>query len=156
MPVFDISLLQPLHAGDFALAWGWWLLLVVIIFSIALLSLYIGRKWYKNSYRRFALCELLACDPFTLSHASYLQQVNKILKFTAMHTFNTTEVAALTGNKWLVFLDQHWHKKKYTSFVRTTGAMLEYIPYMKNYTANMDDLMHLQQLAATWIKKHKC
>jgi|APSaa5957512535_1039671.scaffolds.fasta_scaffold42011_2 hypothetical protein len=156
MPAFDVALLRPLHIGGFTLAWGWWLLIIVIIFTIVCLGIYCTKRWYKNAYRRVALRELLACDPRTLDCAAYLQQVNTVLKFTAMHTFNPTEVAALTGHKWLEFLDRHWQQKKHRKFINTTGKMLALVPYIKNHTANIDDLIYLKQLALTWIKKHKC
>ncbi|HEY8568685.1 DUF4381 domain-containing protein [Microbulbifer sp.] len=95
-----------------------------------------------NAYRRAALAELqqAAEDP---------AQIAEILRRTALVAYPRTEVAALTGDHWLGFLNQRYPGNGFSGDV---GRALLQGPYRKERPAQSGALA---QAARDWIRQHK-
>ncbi|MCB1689200.1 MAG: DUF4381 domain-containing protein [Halioglobus sp.] len=104
--------------GDFvevvppeAISWlpqtaGWaWLgaLLAVVILRYGWRKL---RHWHRNRYRREAALRLQQLAQGA-AHDSWLIELNKLLKLTALAAFSREQVARLSGQEWVAFLNQH-------------------------------------------------
>lgn len=118
--------LKPLHLpvepSVWPLPWGYWALLGFIVLSIILTVLLIRRKRKQERAKKAAL-KMLTSDVSTLSPA----EANEILRQAALSYFPRKEVANLTGQSWLSFLDSQlasprflanessWYSALYTS-----------------------------------------
>ncbi len=68
------------------------------------------RNWQRNAYRRAALHDLIAIGDQMRSpqtRTAGIRQLSVLLKRVALAAYPRAEVASLTGNKWIGFLDQH-------------------------------------------------
>ena len=119
---------------------GWiWLGLALLAVAI-----WVFWKWQKmhraNEYRRAALAELHAAgdDPAAIAG---------ILRRTALAAFPRGDVAALSGDDWLAFLDQHAPQK---GFLSDTGRAMVRAPYL----AEITPVKGLKALASDWVRSH--
>ena len=85
---------EPNAIGWWPLAPGWSLGLIIVSLLIGLLSRALVKRWQRNHYRRLALRQIKVLQ--TLDKPT-LEQVNKLLKATALRTWPKREVAALHG-----------------------------------------------------------
>lgn len=80
---------------------GWWLLAVLALIGLGLLALALYRRRQARRYRRQALQRL---QQLASAGEVTLEQLNQLLKATAMRGFPTTDVARLHGANWQQFL----------------------------------------------------
>ncbi|ARN76172.1 DUF4381 domain-containing protein [Oceanicoccus sagamiensis] len=152
MPEQDpLAQLRDIHLPDAISAWppapGWWLLLAIIIALLAFGSIYWRNYLQRNRYRKHALHALVLLDRENPS--DYLQQLNRLLKQTALAGKPHSDIAGLSGQQWLSFLDTTGGS---TDFSQGAAKALEYGPY----TPQVSELntTELQQIAEQWIKQH--
>jgi len=103
----DLHLPDPV--GWWPLAPGWWFLLLLLAAAIAygLLALY--RQWQFNAPRRFALRELTRYEAAYLEHRNPVtlgRQLSELLRRGMLAYAPRDEIAGLTGEAWLVWLDR--------------------------------------------------
>ena len=82
-----------------------WLILGLVLF--ALLLRYCARRvrlWYSNRYRREAEKRLQDLEQ-TAVQSKLLSELNRLLKLTAMAAFSREQVARLSGDEWVDFLN---------------------------------------------------
>jgi len=112
-PQDPLAQLQPLREPD-AIGWwppapGWWLLAVAILLLLTLLTVWLLKRYRRNRYRKLALQQLKAARQHWLEQGDipqFVQQINQLLKATAVHVYSNTAVAPLHGQAWLAFLTQ--------------------------------------------------
>jgi len=63
------------------------------------------RHWYRNRYRREAIARLLQLSDSS-DKATWLVELNKLLKLTALACFSREQVARLSGEEWIDFLNR--------------------------------------------------
>jgi hypothetical protein len=96
---------------------GWY-----VLFGIAM---FVTGRWVyrrlqgfrKNRYRRLALDELMVIERQLRQpdrRAEALAEIPVLLKWTALAAFPRSEVASLSGQKWLAFLDKTIKEKHFT------------------------------------------
>ena len=133
---------EPSAIGWWPLAPGWWLVFFIVGFLFGLLGWALAKRWHKNHYRRLALRQikvLQALDKPTL------EQVNKLLKATALRAWPSREVAGLHGTKWLQMLS--------TSAPKVDGNWMQSLE--KVYRTPSDPAPEELLLgAARWIRYH--
>ncbi|WP_432453483.1 MULTISPECIES: DUF4381 domain-containing protein [unclassified Agarivorans] len=93
----DIILPSQLETGLPAV--GWWLVAGLSLVVLALLLFISWRYWTLTSTRRTALRELKSYPSIDLV------QLNILMKRVALSYFPRHQVASLTGQAWLAFLD---------------------------------------------------
>ena len=106
LPLRDLHL--PDAVGWWPLAPGWWLLLGLLAVAFA----YFAWRWYRagvfNAPRRFALRELARVEADFLEHRDPValgKQLSELLRRGMLAYAPREEVAGLTGEAWLAWLD---------------------------------------------------
>ncbi|OSP53966.1 DUF4381 domain-containing protein [Pseudoruegeria sp. SK021] len=137
------ALIDPIEPAPVSMVpqtWGW-----AVIAGALLLALVAGvwrlwRHYRANAYRRAALQELGVSrdDP---------RAIADILRRTALAAYPRTQVASLSGDDWLQFLDQ---TSSGTTFTQGPGRIIATAPYTGATTSEK-----LTELAAHWIKRHR-
>ncbi|WP_028021598.1 DUF4381 domain-containing protein [Enterovibrio calviensis] len=102
LPLADIQLQSA--PGLWPLAWGWWLLIAALLAAVLLAVFFLRRRTQRAQARNEALVEL--------SQAETLPTINALLKRAALSYFDRDQVASLTGNAWLTFLDSQLRDTK--------------------------------------------
>lgn len=148
----DIHLPEPV--GWWPLAWGWWLLIALLVMALAGLIGYLWRRRQRWRYRRQALQELDRLYAEFREHgdgARYLQDISVLLRRTALSAFPRQEVAGLQGPAWLQWLNTTLGEGR-TDFSQGPGRVLLDGPYRLQPQVEADTL---QRLVALWIKQHR-
>lgn len=154
----DIHLPEPV--GWWPLAWGWWLLiaLMLMVLGTLLWKGYVRRR--RQRYRREAMALLehayrdyQLSDPDPAARRRYLQQVSHLLRRTALSALpdaRETELAALSGAQWLRFLELS--AALTPAFTEGPGHILAEGPYQPDPQVDIDAL---HRLARQWIRHHR-
>lgn len=148
--------------GDFVevtapAAVSWWPQTVGWIWVGVLLGLLLARKlwrmgrhWYHNRYRREALQRLTKIEAGPLDETTP-EQLNRLLKLTALAGWSRDQVARLTGSEWVEFLNRTCESPP---FGPTLAELLATGPY----TAPAIDPAtgrRLLQACREWIRHHR-
>lgn len=133
-----------------------WKVLALLVLLFALYKLYgVAKKWWRNRYRRSALQKLK--DLETESGGEYLQVVAELpnlLKATALHAYPRAEVAALSGERWLAFLDAHYSGPSFRAGVGQQLLAVAYQP-AAHWHLEPADARTLIAMCRHWLRKHK-
>ncbi|MEH6471725.1 MAG: DUF4381 domain-containing protein [Halopseudomonas sp.] len=149
----DLQLPDPI--GFWPPAPGWWLLAVLSLALLCWLGLTAYRYIRRNRYRKQALRELarLSANAQQLTPLQWLQQLNQLLRRTALAAYPPELVAQLSGDDWTNFL---YRSSQLEGFRQATGASLANGPYQPLLpNQGSVDTESLQQLARQWIRQHK-
>jgi len=107
LPLRDLHLPNPV--GWWPLAPGWWFVIALALALIAWLFVRAWRAHQLNAPRRYAIRTLAAVEAEYLSHRNPVrlgQQVSELLRRGMLAYAPRHEVAGLTGEAWLKWLDQ--------------------------------------------------
>ncbi len=129
IPLRDLHL--PEAIGWWPLAPGWWVLIVIVVAGIVYLATQAIRQWRRNAMRRVALKELRriqkqygkGVDEITLAI-----ELSELLRRTMLAYAPREEVAGLTSERWLHWLDQGLDG---SPFSRGAGQNVESLPYRR-------------------------
>lgn len=147
----DIHLPDPV--GLWPLAWGWWVLIVVLAGALLAGFVYWRRHRRQRRYRLQAKAELKSAYRDYRDNgdvAIYLQNLSVILRRAALTAFPRGQVASLKGEAWLEFLDQSLPGAE-TPFTKGEGRVLATGPYQR---APQADVKALHRLATDWLEHH--
>ena len=148
--------LRDIHLPDpvsyWPLAPGWWIVATLAIAIIAATAVLSYRRYRRNAYRREAVNMLTAINPLRIDgdQTEYLQQLNHLLKKTALTIDKRDIISSLSGQDWLQFLDR---SAKTSAFTEGAGRILADGPYQAS--VKEEDLSALHQLAEQWIREHE-
>ena len=134
--------LRGLHLPE-AIRWwplapGWWLLLVILLVGLALSLRSWLRRRARAAARRHALKQL---DRATLAYAEHRDavqlgiEVSELLRRTMLAYAPRADVAGLTGDAWLDWLDRGLPDSR---FRQGAGRELVDLPYRDPETAGTD------------------
>ena len=107
LPLRDLHL--PADIGWWPLAPGWWLLLAIAGCGLCWMLFSAFKKWRANRPRRAALKQLEAISRDFASDndlASFSKQLSELLRRALLAYAPRDEVAGLTGEPWLEWLDR--------------------------------------------------
>ncbi|RLA25374.1 MAG: DUF4381 domain-containing protein [Gammaproteobacteria bacterium] len=146
--------LRDIHIPE-AISWwppaiGWWVLAVLIP-----LVLYLSYKLYKHLTRKTALksakkyFQILRHDE-QMPKREKLVALSSLMRRTAMSLYPRTDVASLTGEDWLNFLDNSIPNRGFNS---DTGWLLTDALYSQK--ADTQYLAPLFNLCETWLNVQK-
>ena len=116
------------------------------------------RRLRANRYRRFALAELAVIKQEIQQpekRAKALAEIPVLLKRTALAAFPRSDIAGLSGEKWLAFLDKTLGGKDFTENEGRLLPELAYAPMSRISTGSDETVGKLLQLVRQWIKMHK-
>ena len=127
IPIRDLHL--PEAIGWWPLAPGWWILIALLVISTIVLL----RRWYRSfargAARRHALRQLDAYSKDYLEHGNgvtFGTQLSELVRRTMLAYAPRSEVAGLTGEEWLTWLD---HDLDRSHFATGDGHPLIEWPY---------------------------
>lgn len=149
--------LRDIHLPNSVLWWppapGWWILLFLIIVVVSSVFILIRRRRnLRMSAIYLAKQELSRIEnEFKLNHdKSFLvKEISELIRRISISLFNRSKSASLTGEKWLLFLDQLNGDE---SFSKGIGRILIEAPYQPK--PDYDDKA-LLNLVSAWIDSVK-
>ena len=148
LPLRDIHLPEPV--SWWPLAPGWWILLFLIIVIIAGAVFFVKRRNAKRiSAIVLAKKEIERIqNEFNLNQdKSFLaRELSELLRRVSISIFPRKDTASLTGETWLVFLDEYSDDK---SFNKGLGRVLIDAPYQSSPQYDSDSLI---VLVSGWIE----
>jgi hypothetical protein len=124
---------------------GWYLLAGIVVAVLAGLAWRTWRRWRKNAYRRTALRKLDEIE---------IQDLPELLKRVALATFPRAEVADLSGDRWLRFLDSSLDTTEFTDGVGRWLPRLAYDPSAESRLSSRDR-QDLLALSRRWVRRHR-
>jgi cbb3-type cytochrome oxidase subunit 3 len=131
---------------------GWWLLAVLLLVLAIALTAWVLRRHRRRAAVRAALRELfelrtaLEADQ---DRQAYIRGLSRLLRRFALTRFSRSEVAGLTGDDWLAFLDAHGGGG---AFQGETGRLLCEAPYRPQSEIRVE---HLESLVERWIRRSR-
>lgn len=143
----DIVLASP--TSWWPLATGWYVIGVLLLMICIRLVYRYWHRYRSNQYRRAALAELAIIEAEQSIQA--LERVPALLKRTALHVWPRDQLAALSGQQWVSFLDQHC---KAEPFKGRAGELLERLAYQPG-ELNITELQPLIDGVRLWIDTHR-
>ncbi|MDX1304352.1 DUF4381 domain-containing protein [Photobacterium sp.] len=143
LPIADIHL-QAIP-GIWPLAWGWWLCILFMIGGVFVAVRHLKQYRTTQQARKEALQQLKA-----LRQTDRLGDINDLLRQAALSYFPRPQVAGLTGESWLVFLDQQL-PAKHRGF--QDHAELWQQGLFSPQGINGDDFKQCKRLASVWLTK---
>lgn len=129
LPLRDIHLPEPV--SWWPLAPGWWILMFVCVVALCLLSWQVKRRRAQSAARRHALRQLDALTREYEEHrdtVAFSQSVSALLRRTMLAYAPRSEIAGLTGERWLAWLDQGMSQPV---FQTGAGRKLLEMPYRR-------------------------
>jgi hypothetical protein len=129
---------------------GWYVVLAVGGLLLVWATVKLVLAWRRDRYRRLALAELAAIRDGDAP--GFLPRLSELLKRTALAAYPREEVAALTGDGWLAFLDRTGAT---TAFAGGPGRALADGPYAP--ARSLDDRQRDDLFAAAraWVRHHR-
>jgi len=110
--------LEPLRTpppiGWWPPAPGWWLVAVLLLAVLLLLARWLWARWWAGAYRRDASKQLNQWS--RQPEAVTLEQINRLLKATALKAWPSEVVASLSEASWVEFLEASTAGKRSTDF----------------------------------------
>lgn len=150
LPLRDIHTLPP--PSFWPPASGWWILAIAGLVSIIILSRWLITRFYSWRRGHRALKNLQQLHNSFVQHhntSQFAAQLSILLRRVALHRFPRDRVAGLSGNNWLLFLDQTGGAGQFT---HGPGQILVVAPYAKHFKEiDVEGLLKATQL---WIKQN--
>ena len=137
LPLRDLHL--PEISGWWPLAPAWWFLLALALFGLVVLVRRSYRKWQHNAPRRLALKRLAAInEEFEqgVSAVALAKELSELTRRAMLAYAPRHEIAGLTGDAWLDWLDQGLEDKPFSD---GAGKILESLPYVNPRAINDDN-----------------
>jgi len=144
LPLRDIHLPGPITWWPPAP--GWWLMLA--LFCGLILAIFLLRRWLikrRKEPKRIARRELKKLQTEYQQHQNpqiLVEKISILLRRLYLSCYPRAEVASLTGESWLQFLDKQLGNQQFT---QGKGRCLIEAPYRKNVDIDVDTLVKLCQ-----------
>jgi hypothetical protein len=136
-------------------AWGWWVLLMILIGVVALLGLRRYRSWRGQQYRREALAQL---DLLTQHAPEERRELAALLKRCALSIpelrNRRAEITTLNGPAWQAFLQRHC-PRPLASDLAERLAQLAYAPAAQLQRWPQADWDALFTQVRLWLEAHR-
>lgn len=146
----DLTQLKPLQISNrpsiFPLAWGWWIMILLVLISAILL--YFLVQYILDQEKRLALFELKQIKK--RSGKAFISEINALLKRTAIVRYGAENVASLYGKEWVSFLN----KTKECHFSDNFVALLEKSMYAEEVEISENERLNVIRQVSCWIKKN--
>ncbi len=136
---------------------GWYVVFGLILLVVGWWVYRRLRRFRRNRYRRLALAELAVIEGELQQperRAKALSEIPVLLKWTALSAFPREEVAELSGERWLSFLDKTVGGNDFTKGVGRLLPELAYAPALGIATLSDERIGSLLPLVRHWIKTH--
>lgn len=142
----DIHLPHPVSLWPAAPGW------IMVFFMLIGCIGYLFSAWYQRHQKKkaikFALSKLKKLKDLMSENSENINiaaELSTLIRRAALYYFRREEIAGLSGNDWLNFLNRSGNT---TQFTQETGRLLIDAPYRKN---NTNDLTPLFALIHAWL-----
>jgi len=148
----NLPALRDIHLSPDPAFWppapGWWLITVLLLMLLIWLAVKARYLYYSHCQRRELSKEIekLDLECGKQEDARFAAGLSGLLRRLALLRFPPDQVAALSGNDWLHFLDQHGGQQQ---FQNGPGQVLAEAPYAPDQTL---DRVALTTLVTAWIR----
>ncbi len=147
----DIHLPEPV--GWWPPAPGWWIVAIIVLLLGLLTFLFLRKRWRARAHRRSS--QVLLTQYFEQwrrdkNTSRYLQQCNALLKRVALVSFPNQEIAPVTAQSWIDFLQ--------SKVSANTKSPYNFLPLKDAiYKENAGDIgiEKLHQDIGLWLKLHR-
>ena len=132
---------------------AWKILLGLLLLILFGWGVKLWRSWQHNQYRREAWSALDTIQSrINTGNDNAAVGVAELIKAVALCSFPREQVAQLTGQQWLSFLNAHFPKKQFTS-----SEVLLTVAYVKpqHWQLSQQQLLTLVKEAKQWVKSHR-
>ena len=151
------DIVLPASVGWWPLASGWYVLIGILVITLAWFIYRSLLGWRHNRYRRTALQELQLLENSLENpdkRDASLRQIPVLLKRTALSVYPRNRVASLSGESWFEFLNSTVSKP---SFSGTTFATLSTVSYSAGKPGGIDTkaVNALLSASRSWLKNHR-
>lgn len=126
---------------------GWYVLAVLLLIGIVWSIVRYLRYRRLNRYRQEALVELKL-----IKDRGRVNELPVLVKRVALQIAPRMQVASLSGDAWLSFLDQSYGG---TGFSKGAGRVLPVIAYQGPERITDQQTQSLCDLVAEWIRRHR-
>lgn len=151
----DLSGLKEIHLPQmpsiWPLAWGWWILLgIIVLLSVWFVLLLRQRR--QLTAKKYAFREIQRLkNEYRDDHYMLASEISLLLRRIALHQFPREEVANLYGRKWRQFLEK---TSKKPVFSGRAGDIVEHVLYLPPDRFRNEDIAPLITAAEEWIDEH--
>jgi len=128
---------------------GWWMLAALVLAALILGGWRLNIAWHRRRRRNRILGELDALSTHTPDQVP--TRVSTLLRRVALMCFDRREVAPLSGDTWLEFLDRTGGNG---AFINGAGNVLATAPYLSTHHVTGIDNVALIALARRWITQN--
>lgn len=149
----ELQQLKDIHLPHAISTWpiapGWIALFTILLGLMCFLGYMYYRRRQKQRAIRYALATLKQLKELTKDNTDNINiagEISTLIRRTALHYFHRDEIAGLSGNDWLSFLNR---SSKTAQFTEETGRLLIDAPYRKQTTI---DLIPLFASTESWLK----
>lgn len=134
---------------------GWKVLAIIIVILLLFICVRWMKRWWRNRYRREALRQLVQVQ----HHAGkQLQEVVAVLpyylKVTALQAYPRQDVASLSGDNWLAFLDKQYSGAAFSEGIGRKLLAVAYLP-QDQWQLSEKDSEALISMSRLWITRHR-
>ena len=156
LPLRDIHLPEPV--SWWPLAPGWWILLGLIVLTVVTAYLYIYFK-RRGELSRQAMAELTNIVNHYQQHrdpARMVSAISALLRRVTVTLYPQHNVAGLTGEQWLRFLDDIAPKKNSGEAARFNSELGQYLitlPYCAKPRVDQQRVKELVLLCRSWLQQ---
>jgi len=158
-PEVDLSALadlRPYHLPEAPAWWppapGWWLVALVLLIVVAVTAWRMRRRWRRQMAARQAIRELALLrqrQKGRADAAASVRELSRLLRRFALAQFAHADVAALTGDAWLDFLDHHGGDGRFAS---GAGRQLIEAPYRETTDVSVEEWVVLVE---DWVQRNR-
>ncbi len=137
---------------------GWWILLGLLVFLGAWWTRGVLRRRRANRYRKQALARLQEIEDglaIPASRGRALTGLPVLVKQTLLAGCSRSEVAALSGEPWLQFLDESYGGNGFTRGPGRLLPKLAYSPPAETAAVRAEEFEALVDLIRRWIRGHR-
>lgn len=137
---------------------GWYLLLAIAGLLLLWAAVAFVGRTVRNRYRRDALRELDALEASTggdSARAEALRTLPALLKRAALAAWPREEVASLSGDAWLAFLDRTYGGRGFGAGPGRIVALAAYEPDGQVLGLGEKDARAAFAVAREWIRRHR-
>jgi hypothetical protein len=147
-----VEVLPPGPISWFPSTIGWKLLLAMLLAATGYRLWKYWRYWRRNRYRAAALANLKRYRAENLAPEVELVRIAGLLKATALQVFPRQEIASLSGENWLQWLDESTER---VIFSAPSRELLRDALYRGTAPDTTIDLATLCRESADWIRGHR-
>jgi hypothetical protein len=129
---------------------GWWWVGAALVVVLGRYGWRRLRHWYRNRYRGEATVRLQQLAATSASD-NWLLEINRLLKLTALAAFSREQVASLSGEAWVSFLNRQCATPPFSA---QQGQLLA----LGTYTGQTVAAAHRQQMVDAcliWVREHE-